>query len=814
MKIHHPIAVASVMFIGMLFVVGGVSCPPNGEPADPDPDPDPEPPVTIPETEPNDELADLSGNVLSQGDHVRIAGSIADADDIDLYDLGPMAAGDRIVARINADNNELDPTLVIFDIDDELVSGNLFFTGDVEPSGASLNPHIEETFRHEADRYVLGISASYATLLSSGAYTVDIRVERGGTIAAPRTQHVLVNFAGGMETSRNGTNFAIEPFDPSAIDVSYAGMNAMIRARCMEVLRENFADYHVRISSSADPLPPAPYSVVHIGQVANTQELAGAEGLGIAIDGVDDYNADPEDVAVIFVNNFTGATFGLLQPLEPGDLAVALANVASHEIGHLLGLNHTFDPASLMNTLDSAGTLLMDQRFKRSLLFFGIFDPLNNVLHHNSDLLLRETVGGILRPADATISVGAQPLGATMGDVNGDGHLDVLVVNRSDRSVSVLTHDGSGQLAVTSTIALSAPPIDIRLLDLNGNGLLDAAVTLGATNEVVFLINDGLGTLVQAAESVTVPEAPFALAVADLDGDGIPDLAVVSLFANQVSVLTNHQNGIPELTHVLDVGMGPRNVSIADLDGDGFPDLLTTNTQDGTLSILYGSAGGGFEDAISLVAGSLPMGITTGDVNGDGAEDIVVTTALPNTLTVQFASNVTVFINRGQRSFAPGRDYFVGAFPQNVIAADLDDDGHLDLAVACGGDLFVATDQGQLSVLFNRGDGTFGQDVRYTAGMEPFGVLAGDLNGNNALDIVVVNTASEDVSVFMNRGDGTLGTVVDTAVTDQSKPIRSKLPKLEYRRYRPVLTLPEPEETGQSYCLTCRHRKAKKHGQP
>ena len=106
---------------------------------------------------------------------------------------------------------------------------------------------------------------------------------------------------------------------------------------------------------------------------------------------------------------------------------------------------------------------------------------------------------------------------------------------------------------------------------------------------------------------------------------------------------------------------------------------------------------------------------------------------------------------------ATGAEPVAGSLPFGIVAGDFNGDGRTDLAVAN----FAS---GDVSVLLGNGDGTFQNQVRYPVGSGRIAIVAGDFNGDGRTDLAVANGASGDVSVLLGNGDGTFQTQVRYAV--------------------------------------------------
>jgi len=120
---------------------------------------------------------------------------------------------------------------------------------------------------------------------------------------------------------------------------------------------------------------------------------------------------------------------------------------------------------------------------------------------------------------------------------------------------------------------------------------------------------------------------------------------------------------------------GPKAIATADFDLDGHADVATADA-DGTINVLYGAGDGSFDQNLDLYDGAATLrDIITADFDGDERPDIAVTDPYEGKLYI-YLNNVT---GRGFGS-AVATETWVGA--RNLVAADLDRDNKIDLAVA------------------------------------------------------------------------------------------------------------------------------------
>jgi hypothetical protein len=255
---------------------------------------------------------------------------------------------------------------------------------------------------------------------------------------------------------------------------------------------------------------------------------------------------------------------------------------------------------------------------------------------------VRLGTGGTTFGAAQDFPAGNSPSFLAVGDLNGDGRLDVAVASRGANSVSILLGSGSGSFGPPSTFPLpssGAQPTAIALGDVDGDGRLDLAVS----NDFVgtdFCRGNGNGTF--GPVTVIPPSRTTAdVALADLNGDGRADLVTANYGfgpnpgETTVTVNLSTGGGMFGPPVFWDTGFRSNTVVVVDLDADGTPDLVTSDEANNSTSILRGNGNGTFREKIGFGStGQRPAGLSVGDVNGDGALDLAMANKNSGTVTV------------------------------------------------------------------------------------------------------------------------------------------------------------------------------------
>jgi len=242
----------------------------------------------------------------------------------------------------------------------------------------------------------------------------------------------------------------------------------------------------------------------------------------------------------------------------------------------------------------------------------------------NASVLLGNGDGTLKPRADYTSGIGTNPECLRMGDVNGDGRLDIFTANASTNNISVLLNQGDGTFGAPATFSTPTHPTSIDLRDLNGDGKQDLATANYSAGSVSVLFGTGDGTF-QAAVNYAVSGNPQMVLAADLNRDGHPDLVTVNWTTNTASILLNHGDGTYAAKVDYPIGNGPYAFSVADLNQDGAPDLVTADHSGNSVSILYGNGDGTFAPKTDLATGNGPCFVVLGDLNGDGYGDLATT---------------------------------------------------------------------------------------------------------------------------------------------------------------------------------------------
>jgi len=322
--------------------------------------------------------------------------------------------------------------------------------------------------------------------------------------------------------------------------------------------------------------------------------------------------------------------------------------------------------------------------------------------------------------------------------VNGTGFISSSVVQWNGKPLATNFVNGSQLSAVV-------PAANIAVAGTATVSVLNPAPGGGTSNLGIFDIRKPFSAAsFDYYSNLETGSSPNWVITADLNRDGKPDLITALEGDNAISVSLGNGDGAFQPPVPYSVGGVPIAMVAVDLNNDGNLDLVVTRGAT-FVSALLGNGDGTFQKQLDNDLGDLGAYLAAGDFNNDGKLDLAVPLS---------SGKVAVLLGNGDGTFQPQLLFDAGSNRAMAAAiGDFNNDGHFDLAVSVFGD-------GVVSVLLGNGDGTFQPALTNQTPFGPTTVVSADLNGDDALDLVV-GSFSGGFSVLLGNGDGTFHSRVD-----------------------------------------------------
>jgi hypothetical protein len=336
----------------------------------------------------------------------------------------------------------------------------------------------------------------------------------------------------------------------------------------------------------------------------------------------------------------------------------------------------------------------------------------------------------------ATAGVTARAYGGIASDLDGDGRLDLAIVNEDAADVTTFVNEGGFRFRPKGRAAVGRRASPSEPADFDGDGRVDMAVVNITDGTVSILRGQGDGTFAPA-QTLAAGRTPRGVAVLDADVDGDTDVTVANYGSSDVTVFLNDGAGRFAPGRTLEAGLdGEWALAAADMDADGVTDLVVGGQDSRRIAVLRGRGDGTFVPAGSQDAGGLVWMIVTGDLDRDGHEDVAAVNGRAN--------NAAILRGDGRGGLMAPRTYSIDPFGLASDLGDLDGDGDLDWV--------TSSYSGDWRLFENAGDGSFTVRALLPSPLAASCALPFDADGDGDLDLALIDEEADEILILRNGG--------------------------------------------------------------
>ncbi|CAM4837980.1 unnamed protein product [Rotaria magnacalcarata] len=350
------------------------------------------------------------------------------------------------------------------------------------------------------------------------------------------------------------------------------------------------------------------------------------------------------------------------------------------------------------------------------------------------------------------------------GDFNDDKNLDLVVGNAVDGQLAILLGDGNGSLGepLYYTSVYSSGVL-VAMGDFNSDNITDFAIANSDSHAFVISLGNGDGTFKDPTYLSNEDYYTNCLVIGDLNKDTIVDIVITIPDNSGIGISLGKKDGTFESMYFYDDELGsyPMFVVLNYFNIDRNIDIAILNSITPSIDILYGNGDGTFRtnSKLNLENGSDPFLMATGDFNKDGEIDIVTANTGSNDLSLLLLQDEPDFINENTY---PQKS---GAHPSAATVGHFNNDLRMDIVVVNSG-------TNEVRILMNYNSSTFMKTATYSTGenSHPQQAVVADFNKDNQLDIAVVNSWSDTLKVFLISNNGTTANSTEYSTGSKSSP--------------------------------------------